>query len=147
LLLSLRMLGSRSAVGKKTLPGTASIVSMSAFLGGIASLLGIGGGALFVPVLNYFSIDMRRAIGCAAASGIAIAVFGTLGYVVAGWQHYQFADGFVGYIYLPALLGIVTTSVFTAPLGAKLTVKLPVLTIKRVFGIFLLLVAAKMMLS
>jgi uncharacterized protein len=147
LLLSLRMLGSRSAVGKKTLPGKAAIVSMSALLGGIASLLGIGGGALFVPVLNYFSVDMRRAIGCAAASGIAIAVFGTLGYVVAGWQHYQFADGFVGYIYLPALLGIVTTSVFTAPLGAKLTVKLPVLTIKRVFGIFLLLVAAKMMLS
>ena len=147
LLLALRMLGSRSAVGIRSLPGPWVITAISAVLGGIASLLGIGGGALFVPMLNYFSVDMRRAIGCAAASGIAIAVFGTLGYVIAGWQHYQLSDGFIGYIYLPALLGIVTTSVFTAPLGAKLAQQLPVLTIKRVFGIFLLLVAAKMILS
>lgn len=90
---------------------------------------------------------MRKAIGCAAASGIAIAVFGTLGYVIAGWQHYQLADGFVGFIYLPALLGVISTSIFTAPLGARLTQRLPVLIIKRVFGIFLLLVAAKMMFS
>ncbi|MGP9801524.1 sulfite exporter TauE/SafE family protein [Rheinheimera sp. NSM] len=147
LLLALRMLGSRSTLGKKPLPGKGVVVMLSAVLGGIASLLGIGGGALFVPVLNYFSVDMRRAIGCAAASGIAIALFGTLGYVIAGWQHYRLAEGFIGYIYLPALLGIVTTSVFTAPLGARLTQTLPVLTIKRVFGVFLLLVSAKMMFS
>lgn len=147
LLLALRMLGSRSAVGIRSLPGPRLIAAMSVVLGGIASLLGIGGGALFVPMLNYFSVDMRRAIGCAAASGIAISVFGTLGYVIAGWQHYQLSDGFIGYIYLPALLGIITTSVFTAPIGAKLAQQLPVLIIKRVFGIFLLLVAAKMILS
>ena len=98
-------------------------------------------------LLNYFSVEMRQAIGCAAASGIAIAVFGTLGYVIAGWRHYQFEQGFIGYIYLPALLGIVLTSAFTAPLGAKMTQRLPVLTIKRVFGVFLLLVSAKMIFS
>ena len=147
LLLAARMLGSRSTVGKKLLPGRAMLTAISTVLGGIASLLGIGGGALFVPVLNYFSVDMRRAIGCAAASGIAIAGFGTLGYVIAGWQHYQLSDGFVGYIYLPAWLGIVSTSVFTAPLGAKLTQTLPVMTIKRLFGVFLVLVAIKMIFS
>ena len=147
LLLSLRMLGSRSAVGKRSLPGTAVITSLSVVLGGLASLLGIGGGALFVPMLNYFSVDMRRAIGCAAASGIAIAIFGTLGYVIAGWQHYQLADGFIGDIYRPALLGIVSTSVFSAPVGARLAQKLPVLMIKRVFGVFLLLVGARMIFS
>ncbi|MDP5143219.1 sulfite exporter TauE/SafE family protein [Rheinheimera baltica] len=147
LLLALRMLGSRAAVGKRPLPGKLPTMTISAVLGGVASLLGIGGGALFVPMLNYFSLDMRRAIGVAAASGIAIAIFGSLGYVVAGWQHYQLTDGFIGYIYMPAALGIVTTSVFTAPLGAKLVQHLPVLTIKRIFGIFMLLVSAKMILS
>lgn len=146
-LLALRMLGSRSTVGKYPLPGKGWLLLISSVLGGTASLLGIGGGALFVPVLNYFSVDMRRAIGCAAASGIAIAVFGTLGYVLAGWQHYTLAQGFVGYIYLPALLGIIMTSVFTAPLGARLTQRLPVLAIKRVFGVFLIVVAAKMIFS
>lgn len=147
LLLALRMLWSRSALGKKALPHNGIIMLISSVLGGIASLLGIGGGALFVPMLNYFSVDMRRAIGCAAASGIAIAVFGTLGYVIAGWQHYELSQGFVGYIYLPVLCGIVLASVFTAPIGARLTQRLPVLAMKRVFGVFLLLVSAKMILS
>ena len=147
LLLALRMLFSRSVVGNTPLPSTMIVAAISAVLGGIASLLGIGGGALIVPMLNYFSVDMRRAIGCAAASGIAIAVFGSLGYIIAGWHHYELSDGFIGYIYLPALFGIVITSVFTAPLGAKLAQTLPVLTIKRVFGTFMLLVAAKMIFS
>ncbi len=147
LLLAFRMLGSRSVLGSKALPGGGATGAISVVLGGLASLLGIGGGALFVPVLNYYSVDMRRAIGCAAASGIAIAIFGTLGYVIAGWRHYQFEQGFVGYIYLPALLGIVSTSVFTAPLGARMTQRLPLLTVKRVFGVFLLLVSAKMIFS
>ncbi len=146
-LLALRMLGSRAVLGRALLPAKPLLAAISAVLGAIAALMGIGGGALVVPVLNYFSVDMRRAIGCAAASGIAIAVFGTLGYVIAGWQHYLLSDGFLGYIYLPALMGIVSTSVFTATLGAAMTQRLPVLTIKRVFGVFLMLVAARMVFS
>lgn len=147
LLLALRSLGSRKTVGTKPLPSKGWLGFISAVLGGIASLLGIGGGALFVPLLNYFSVDMRRAIGCAAASGIAIAVFGSIGYVLAGWQHYSLAQGFIGYIYLPVLAGIVTTSIFMAPVGARITQRLPLLAIKRVFGVFLILVSIKMMFS
>ncbi|MDP4535849.1 sulfite exporter TauE/SafE family protein [Alkalimonas collagenimarina] len=143
-LIALRMLGSRSVIGKRALPGNAVVVWVSGVLGGLASLLGIGGGALFVPVLNYYSVDMKRAIGCAAASGVAIAVFGTLGYVIAGWQSYQLSDGFLGFIYLPAMFGIIVTSVFTAPIGARLTQQLPVLKIKRFFGVFLMAVALRM---
>jgi uncharacterized membrane protein YfcA len=146
-LLALRMLGSRSIIGRALLPAKPLLAAIAAVLGAISGLMGIGGGALVVPVLNYFSVDMRRAIGCAAASGIAIAVLGTLGYVIAGWQHYRLADGFIGYIYLPALFGIVSTSVFTATFGAAMTQRLPVLMIKRVFGVFLMLVAARMVFS
>lgn len=146
-LLALRMLSAQSATGKLPLPAKPLLAVLSALLGSFAALLGIGGGALIVPMLNYFSVDMRRAIGCAAASGIAIAVFGTLGYVSAGWQYYSLQQGFIGYIYLPALLGVISTSVFTTSVGATLTQRLPVLTIKRVFGVFLLLVAARMILT
>lgn len=146
-LLALRMLGSSSAVGKALLPAKMMLAGLATLLGSIAALLGIGGGALIVPMLNYFSIDMRRAIGCASASGIAIAVFGSLGYVTAGWQHYQLSAGFIGYIYLPALFGVISTSVFTTSLGAALTQRLPVLMIKRVFGVFLMLVAVRMILA
>lgn len=146
-LLALRMLFTSNTQGKKPLPARAIVAAISGILGSFAALLGIGGGALIVPMLNYFSVDMRRAIGCASASGIAIAVFGSLGYVTAGWQQYQLSAGFVGYVYLPALLGVISTSVFTTSLGATLTQRLPVITIKRVFGVFLILVAVRMILS
>lgn len=146
-LLALRMLISRSKAGKTALPKPVTLGGIAAILGSFAALLGIGGGALIVPMLNHFSVDMRRAIGCAAASGIAIAIFGTIGYVIAGWQHYQLSSGFIGYIYLPALLGVISTSIFTTSLGASLTQKLPVMTIKRVFGVFLLVVSARMILA
>lgn len=145
--LALRMLISRNSAGKAALPKTYVLASFSAVMGSFAALLGIGGGALIVPMLNYFSVDMRRAIGCAAASGIAIAVFGTVGYVSSGWLQYRLDAGFVGYVYLPALLGVISTSVFTTSIGASLTQKLPVMTIKRVFGVFLLVVSTRMILA
>ena len=100
-----------------------------------------------MPVLNFFSVNMRRAIGLAAVTGLVIAIFAVIGYVSSGWSYYRFADGFVGFVYLPAVVAVVSTSMLAAPLGAKPTQKLPVLRIKRIFGLFLLVVSAKMILS
>ena len=146
-LIGLRMIFSQMASGLRPLPTRPVLALISAFLASIASLLGIGGGALYVPMLNFFSVDMRRAIGLAAVSGLVIAIFAVIGYVSSGWSYYAFADGFVGFVYLPAVAAVVSTSMLAAPLGAKLTQVLPVLRIKRIFGLFLLLVSAKMMFS
>ncbi len=146
-LIGLRMLFSQAASGVRVLPAKPVLAIISAVLASIASLLGIGGGALYVPVLNFFSVNMRRAIGLAAVTGLVIAIFAVIGYVSSGWSYYSFADGFVGFVYLPAVVAVVSTSMLAAPLGAKLTQKLPVLRIKRIFGLFLLVVSAKMILS
>lgn len=146
-LIGLRMIFSQMASGLRSLPTRPVLALISAFLASIASLLGIGGGALYVPMLNFFSVDMRRAIGLAAVSGLVIAIFAVIGYVSSGWSYYAFADGFVGFVYLPAVAAVVSTSMLAAPLGAKLTQVLPVLGIKKIFGLFLLLVSAKMMFS
>src|SRR5690606_2166040 len=73
LILALRMLGSRSAIGKKQLPGAAFLAVISAGLGGLASLLGIGGGALFVPMLNYYLVGMWPGIVWSSALGLVRA--------------------------------------------------------------------------
>ncbi|MFM9745533.1 TSUP family transporter, partial [Streptomyces brasiliscabiei] len=92
------------------------------------AMIGIGGGALLVPLLTFFSVDMKKAIGCASACGIVIALFGSLGYVSSGSAYFSLKDGFAGFVYLPALFGIVCTSWFMAPVGAKATHYLPVPT-------------------
>jgi uncharacterized protein len=48
---------------------------------------------------------------------------------------------------VPALLLVSIPSYFTAPLGAKLTQKLPVQILKKVFGALLMLLSIKMAMS
>ncbi len=124
------------------------VVKLIGFLTGIlASLMGIAGGAILVPILSYFKLPLRQAIGVATVSGMVVAVFGVSGYIIAGFDQENLPEYSLGYVYLPALLGIILTSSFFAPIGVKAASKLPVSTIKKAFAVFLMLVAVKMILS
>jgi len=127
-----------------TLPTRWGLQSIGLFTGVLASLMGIAGGAILVPILMYCSLSMRQAIGVATASGIIVAFFGALGYVVIGFGQSDLPPWSIGYIYLPALLGIVLTSSLFAPLGVKAGAKLPLSYMKKGFALFLMLVAFKM---
>ncbi|NOU50453.1 sulfite exporter TauE/SafE family protein [Pseudoalteromonas sp. JBTF-M23] len=147
LLIAIKMFLSskNSAPKERTLPNKAVLTLFTTLTGGLSAMIGIGGGALLVPLLTFFSIDMKKAIGCASACGIVIALFGTIGYISAGSTQFNLADGFAGFVYLPALAGIVCTSWFTAPLGAKATHHLPVSSIKKIFAVLLVVMAVNMM--
>ena len=145
--IALRMILSRPTKVVRQLPRPLILSSSTALLGGVSGLIGIGGGALLVPFLTFFSVNMKKAIGCSAASGIVIAIFGTIGYVSSGLGTTNLADGFIGFVYLPALFGIVVTSAVFAQLGAKATQFLPVGIIKKIFAILLVIVAIRMLFS
>jgi uncharacterized membrane protein YfcA len=134
----------KSPPKERTMPNKGLLTLFTTITGGLSAMIGIGGGALLVPLLTFFSIDMKKAIGCAAACGIVIALFGSIGYVSSGINTYDLVDGFAGFVYLPALLGIVCTSWYTAPIGAKATQYLPVSTIKKIFAGLLVVMAAHM---
>ncbi|GAB5382510.1 MAG: sulfite exporter TauE/SafE family protein [Aliiglaciecola sp.] len=113
----------------------------------VSSFMGIGGGALMVPALVWFRIDIKQAIGCAAFCGLIIALFGTASFIHAGWQLENLPTGAFGYVYLPAAIGIVITSVFTARLGAKISHRLNTQRLKQIFAVFLLIVSFRMLLG
>lgn len=137
----------KDAPTERQMPNKGLLTILTTITGGLSAMIGIGGGALLVPLLTFFSIDMKKAIGCASACGIVIALFGSIGYISSGSTYFALADGFAGFVYLPALAGIVCTSWFTAPLGAKSTQSLPVSTIKKIFAVLLLTMAVKMVIS
>lgn len=118
-------------------------------IGIISSLLGIGGGVLLVPFLTMIiKLDMRRSIGASAAVGFIVAIMGTIGYLTAGLSiPHPLTDWSVGYIYLPALLGIICVSLFTAPLGVCAAQYVSVVVLKRCFSILLFVVAAEILFS
>ncbi|TMO84251.1 sulfite exporter TauE/SafE family protein [Pseudoalteromonas spongiae] len=130
----------------RKLPNKGLLTVLTTLTGGLSAMIGIGGGAVLVPLLTFFSVNMKKAIGCASACGIVIALFGSVGYIVSGSEQLSLAQGFAGFVYLPALFGIVCTSWFTAPLGAKATHHLPVSTIKKIFAVLLVIMAANMLL-
>lgn len=142
-----RMILSNSNKAQSALPHGSILTMGTSVIGAISGMVGIGGGALLVPFLTYFQLDMRKAIGCAALSGILIATFGVIGFISVGLNHHQLSEGFIGYVYLPALIGIVSTSAFFAQFGAKAAQYLPVKVIKRIFAALLVLVAIRMLIS
>jgi uncharacterized membrane protein YfcA len=121
------------------LPGALNLSIKGVGIGGISSLLGIGGATLAAPLLSGY-INMPRAVGTSSALGLVLAVAGVLGYAAAA-QPSACAGGCVGYIFLPAVGMIGLGAVLAAPHGARLTHRLPVGVLKRAFAFLLIIVA------
>ena len=119
--------------------------AIGGFVIGMASaIVGIGGGTLTVPFLNWHNISIRNAVATSAACGLPIAIFGAASYVYAGWSINDLPEQTLGYVHLPAFGLIIITSFLFAPVGAKLAHRLPELALKRGFAIFLMLLGLKM---
>lgn len=120
-------------------------------IGLVSALVGIGGGSLTVPFLLWHGISMRKAVATSAAVGLPIAIAGTAAYIYSGWQQtfvvHGHAEYTLGYVHLTAFLSIIATSFIFAPVGARLAHRLPERTLKRVFSLFLLAIAVKLILS
>lgn len=129
----------------RQLPGSAGTFLVGIIIGIIFSLVGGGGAILSVPFMLYCNIKTHDAIGTSAAIGFPIAISGAAGYILTGLAQENLPPLSLGFIYLPALLGLMVTSVFTAPFGAKLTHRMPVERLKKIFAVFLYIIAAKML--
>ncbi len=131
----------------RQMPGAAGMFGVGNVIGGVSSLVGIGGGSLSVPFLIWCNLPMHHAVGTSAAIGFPIAVAGAAGYLVNGLSADGLPVGAVGFIYLPALVGIALASICTAPLGARLAHSLPVPRLKKVFAIFVLIMGTRLLVS
>jgi len=116
-------------------------------IGAISAMVSIGGGSLSVPYLLWQNIDIRKAIGTSAAIGFPIAVSGTIGFIVNGWENTDLSNYTLGYVFLPAFFFISICSYFTAPIGVKLAHTLPISVVKKLFALLLISLSIKMLFS
>lgn len=129
----------------RTLPSAGPLFFVGLVIGIISGLVSAGGAFLTIPFMLWCGVPMKKTIGTGAMLGIPLACVGTVGYVISGWSVTDLPPNTLGFILVPALAGIVCGSVVTAPFGARLTHKLPVQTLKRIFGCLLYVLAAKML--
>jgi uncharacterized membrane protein YfcA len=125
----------------RAMPGFWGTAGVGVGIGAFSCLVAIGGGALSVPFMLWCNVRAQKAIGTSSAIGFPIAVGGAAGYIVNGWGVDTLPPYSLGFVYLPAVAGMVATSVLTAPLGAALTHRLPVNRLRQIFAAVLLLLA------
>ncbi|MBS8241966.1 sulfite exporter TauE/SafE family protein [Marinobacter lipolyticus] len=131
----------------RVVPGSVGLGAAGGGIGWASAIFGIGGGTLTVPYLSWCNVNMQQAVGTSAACGLPIALAGALGNVWTGWGHPQLPELTVGFIYLPALLGIILTSVVFARVGANLAHRLNARFLKRIFAVMLILVGIRFLMS
>lgn len=119
---------------------------VSAFVVGyLSALMGTGGGALTVPTLVAFGRSMHSAVGTSAAIGVAIALSGTAGFLISGWNAEGRPPASLGFINLPALVLVGVLAANFAPAGAALAHRMDQKTLKYVFAAFLVAVGLNML--
>ncbi len=103
-------------------------------IAGIASgMFGIGGGVIIVPLLvGAMHFDQKRAVGTSLAALLPpVGIGGIITYYNAG------------HIQIPTALTVAVGLVFGALGGARIALGLPSATVKRLYGVFLLVISLR----
>lgn len=145
LLVAMQMAFAIRPAPHRMLPGLTGMSTIGVVIGSVSAVIGIGGGTMTVPFLTWCNVTIHRAVGTSAACGLPIALGGAFGYLLLGWNVPGLPDWSAGFVYGPALAGIVVTSMLFAPLGAKCAHWLSTTILKRVFAGFLALLGIWML--
>ena len=97
-----------------------------------------------VKLRTLFGEPIHKAVGTAALFGLVISLPGTIGFVVAGLGDPRLPPGTLGFVSLIGFALIAPATVLTAPFGAKIAHAFPAKKLSMLFGVFLLIAAARL---
>jgi uncharacterized membrane protein YfcA len=121
------------------------LILFSLAIGILSSLLGVGGGMLWIPFFLYDGLEMHEALGTSVACGMVAALAATFSFLMVGMFSATQIPYSTSFIYWPAFMGVAVMSVVFAPVGAAIAYKLPSAWLKYIFAVILLLMAIQMM--
>ncbi len=118
---------------------------MSPLLGFLSVLMGIGGGSFGVPLMSLYATPIHRAVATAAGFGVIIAVPSVIGFLLVPIDAVARPPMTFGAVNLPAFVLVIAMTLITTPYGVKLAHAMDPKPLKRVFAVFLTLVALNML--
>lgn len=111
----------------------------------ISTVIGIGGGTMFVPYFIYHKVNPRLAVGLSSSLGIFIGLGASFGFIKNGLHVSQLPQFSVGYIYLPGLILMTSSSLIFARLATNWIHQISVLSLKKIFACSLFLIGLSML--
>lgn len=118
-----------------------------AAIGAISGTAGISGGSFLGPLFRTNKFPIKRALGTSSACGFLLAISSFTTYFVSGFGVNTGMPYSIGYLSFIAFGAFVITSIIFASYGVKLQSVLPPAKVEKFFGLFLLVVAADMIIS
>jgi uncharacterized protein len=126
------------------IPGKVLMSVYGAVIGVLSALMGIGGGQLSSLFMTFYGRPIHQAVATSSGLGVLISVPGALGFIYAGWPKMAVLPPLsLGYVSLIGFILFIPTSIWTAPIGARLAHRLSKRRLEVTFGIFLLVVATR----
>ncbi|ASM71839.1 MULTISPECIES: sulfite exporter TauE/SafE family protein [Roseobacteraceae] len=116
----------------------------SPLVGFLSVLMGIGGGSFGVPLMSLHNVPIHRAVATAAGFGLLIAVPSVVGFLTVDMTM-PVPPLTIGSVNFVAFGIIIAMTLVTAPWGVKLAHAMDPKPLKRVFAVFLVLVALNML--
>ncbi len=117
----------------------------SSVLGFLSVLMGIGGGSFGVPLMTLYGVPIHRAVATASGFGITIAVPSVIGFLFMPLDPATRPPLTLGAVNLPAFAVVIGITMVTTSYGVKLAHAMDPKPLKRIFAVFLILVAANML--
>ena len=136
-------LSGRYHLGNKV-PGGYLKSILSLPVGLLSVMMGISGGTLTTPLLTAFKYPIHKCIALATAGGLIISIIGAAGSLINGLGKTGLPQYSFGYIDLLAVIIMLPTVMIAAPYGVKLANHLSKERLKRVFAVFMIIVATDM---
>jgi len=115
--------------------------------GFFSSLMGLGGGAVGVMAMTWSGRSMHQAIATASGFGIAVAVPGAIGFMISGTGQDGLPPFSLGFVNLPAFVAMAAMTALSAHWGAMLAHRLNAELLSRLFGGYILVSAAYLVLD
>ena len=134
----------QTAMKQRDMPAGFARAGLVSFLGGFSALLGIAGGTITVITMSVCKRPIYQAVATASGVGLIIGLVGALGFLILGFNKTDLPFGSLGFINIPAVLIISLVSILTAPIGVEWAHNLEENKLKRLFGLYLLLVSSGM---
>ena len=132
----------------ETLPGLPLMWLYGLFIGLYSALMGVGGGAVATVIMTLYGQPINAAVGISAGLGVIISLVGTIGFILAGLPHQAMMPPLsLGYVSLIGFVLMGSVSAFVAPYGTAIAHRLSRRKLEVAFGVFLLLVGIRFVVS
>jgi len=129
-------------------PSTSGLIGVGLTIGIVSALAGIGGGVFSIPMMYYvLRMPIKLAIGTSSATIVITALFSVAGYIVNGIGRPGLPEWSLGFVDLQRGVALAIGTVLLARVGAYVSFKTHPYRLRKLFGLFVILIAIYILLK